>query len=188
MEHRPSWFALIVKPRHEKSAAFNLRCLGLEEFLPLERVRRSWSDRTQAVDLPLFPGYLFCRFTYRDRLHVLNTAGVKAIVGFGGADVPLQDHEIAALQKLLSSQLPVSSWPYLRVGEKVRIEQGSLGGLSGTLVREKSPWRLVVSVELLQRSVAVEIDREMLAPWREPVIPRLDQAGVARRGKAERLD
>lgn len=166
MEPHPSWFALTVKPRHEKVAAQNLRLRGLEDFLPLQRVRRSWSDRMQAVDLPLFPGYVFCRFTYRDRLHALNTPGVRSIVGFGNVEIPLDDSEIQAVQALISSGMPLSPWPYLRVGEKVRIERGALEGVCGTLVREKGSWRIVVNVELLQRSVAVEVDRDIVGPWR----------------------
>jgi transcription antitermination factor NusG len=158
-----------VKPRHEKAAARNLRLRGLEDFLPLQRVRRSWSDRTQAVDLPLFPGYVFCRFSYPERLHALNTPGVKSIVGFGNTEIPVEDPEIAALQTLMASGLPVCPWPHLRIGEKVRIERGALEGVRGTLLREKNPWRIVVNVELLQRSVAVEVDREHVGPWRDSI-------------------
>jgi transcription antitermination factor NusG len=171
MELPPSWYALTVKPRHEKVAAQNLRQRGLEDFLPLHRVRRSWSDRVQAIDLPLFPGYFFCRFTFQDRLHALNTPGVRSIVGFGN-DMPLEDSEIQAVQALVASGMPVSPWPYLQVGEKVRIERGSLEGVCGTLVREKSSWRIVVNVELLQRSVAIEVDREIVGPWRGSPTPQ----------------
>jgi transcription antitermination factor NusG len=167
MELHPSWFALTVKPRHEKVAAQNLRLRGLEDFLPLQRVRHSWSDRIQTVELPLFPGYVFCHLTYRDRMHALNTPGVRSIVGFGAVDVPLEDSEIQALQALISSGMLLSPWPYLRLGEKVRIERGALEGVCGTLVREKGSWRIVVNVELLQRSVAVEVDRDIVGPWRE---------------------
>jgi transcription antitermination factor NusG len=164
-----SWFALTVKPRHEKAAARNLHLRGLEDFLPLHRVRRSWSDRTQAVDLPLFPGYVFCRFSYPERLHALNTPCVKSIIGFGNTEIPVEDPEIAALQTLMASGLPVSPWPYLRIGETVRIERGALEGFRGALLREKNPWRIVVNVELLQRSVAVEVDRDLVSPWRGPI-------------------
>lgn len=162
----PAWFALTVRPRHEKSAATNLRLRGLEEFLPLQRIRRSWSDRTQPVDFPLFPGYVFCRFGYRDRMRALNTPGVRSIVGFGNTDIALRDSEIESIRTLLSSGLPVSPWPYLRAGETVLIESGALSGVQGTVLREKSPWRIVVNIELLQRSVSVEIDRELVGPVR----------------------
>ena len=175
MELRPSWFALTVKPRHEKVAAQHLRLRGLEDFLPTYRVRRSWSDRMQTVDFPLFPGYVFCRFTYKDRMHAVNTPGVRSIVGFGNHDVPLADSEILAVQVLISSRLPVSPWPFLRVGERVRIERGVLEGVSGTLIREKSLWRVVLNVELLQRSVAVEGDREIVGPWLGSTTPQTCQ-------------
>lgn len=144
----------------------NLRLRGLEEFLPLQRVRRSWSDRTQAVDFPLFPGYVFCRFNYRQRMHALSTPGIRSIVGFGSADIALNDSEIESIQTLLSSGLALSPWPYLRAGETVVIEGGALSGVRGTVLREKNSWRIVVNVELLQRSVAVEIDRELVGPVR----------------------
>jgi transcription antitermination factor NusG len=166
MEQRSSWFALTVKPRHEKTASQNLRLRGLEEFLPLQRVRRSWSDRKQVVDFPLFPGYVFCRFSYRERMQALNTPGVRSIVGFGATDIALNDSEIESIQTLLSSGLPVSPWPYLRAGETVVIEGGALSGVRGTVIREKNSWRVVVNVELLQRSVAVEIDRDLVGPVR----------------------
>ena len=166
MENGSSWFALTVKPRHEKAAAHNLRLRGLEEFLPLHAVRRPWSDRVKTLEEPLFPGYVFCRFTYAERLWALNTPGVKTVVGFGAQETPLSDVEIAAVQKLVASGLPVSPWPYLRVGDRVQIEHGALEGVRGVIVREKGPWRLVVNVELLQRSVAVEIDREFLGRCR----------------------
>jgi transcription antitermination factor NusG len=154
-----NWFALTVKPRHEKATAQHLRLRELEDFLPLHRVRRAWSDRTQTVDLPLFAGYVFCRFGYRQRLHVLNTPGVRSIVGFGAADIPVEDEAVAALQTLVASGRPIEPQSRILVGEKVRISEGPLEGVRGTLVRERGAWRVVVNVELLHRSVAVEVDR-----------------------------
>ena len=167
MESHSSWFALTVRPRHEKAASQNLRLRGLEEYLPLQRLRRSWSDRTQEVDLPLFPGYVFCRYSYSERLRALNTPGVRSVVGFGNAEVALDDSEIESIRRLVASGLPVSPWPYLRAGEKVLIERGALEGVRGTVLREKNSWRIVVNIELLQRSVSVEIDRDLLGPWRD---------------------
>jgi transcription antitermination factor NusG len=159
----PAWFALTVKPRHEKAAAQNLGNLGLEQFLPLYRARRRWSDRLKVLELSLFPGYVFCRFGYDRRLQVLNVPGVISIVGFGKSPVPVADEEINAVRDILASGLQAWPWPYLQVGGKVRITRGPLTGLEGTLVREKDAWRVVVNIELLRRSVAVEIDREMIA-------------------------
>jgi transcription antitermination factor NusG len=139
-----------------------MRLRGLEEYLPLYLSRRLWSDRVKEVEFPLFPGYVFCRFDSRTRFTALNTPGVTSIVGFGKTDVPVEDSELAAIRTILASGLPVGPWPHLRAGDRVRIEGGALAGIEGTLVCEKSAWRLVVSIELLQRSVAVEIDRELV--------------------------
>jgi transcription antitermination factor NusG len=157
-----AWFALTSKPRHEKVVAENLRGKGLESFVPLYRTRRQWTDRIQSVDLPLFPGYVFCRFAYASRLPVLNTPGVTSVVGFSDVPTPVADEEIVRIQAIQASGLPAHPWPYLRVGQKARIERGSLAGLEGVLIREKDALRVVVSVELLRRAVAVEIDRDMI--------------------------
>lgn len=156
------WFALTAKPRHEKAVSQSLRSKGLEVFLPLYRLRHKWSDRMKAVDLPLFPGYVFCRFNSDCRLPVLTTPGVKSIVGFSNRPVPVSDEEIAGVQTILASGLPAQPWPYLSAGQSVRIERGSLAGIEGVLLHEKDSMRVVVSVELLRRAVAVEIGRDMI--------------------------
>ena len=157
-----SWFALTAKPRHEKAVATNLRSKGLESFVPVSRTRRRWTDRLQPVDLPLFPGYVFCRFTYAGRLPVLNTPGVRSVVGFCDTPTPVPDEEISRIQAIQVSGYPMQPWPYLQAGQRARIERGSLAGLEGVLIREKDLLRVVVSVELLQRAVAVEIGRDMI--------------------------
>ena len=157
-----AWFALTSRARHEKAVAENLRSKGLESFLPLYRARRRWTDRIQSVDLPLFPGYVFCRFTYANRLPVLNTPGVMSVVGFSEEPIPVTDDEISRIRTIQASGLPSQPWPYVRVGQRARIEWGSLAGLEGVLIREKHALRVVVSVELLRRAVAVEIDRDMI--------------------------
>lgn len=159
-----AWYALTVKPRHEKAAALNLQQKGLESYLPLYRAQRRWSDRRKEVELCLFPGYVFCRFSYPHRLDVLGLPGVTSIVGFGGHDTPVPDTEIASIKSILASGRRVWPWPYLETGRKVRITSGALTGLEGILACEKDAWRVVVNVELLRRSVAVEIDREMVSP------------------------
>jgi transcription antitermination factor NusG len=162
MTKSDAWFALTAKPRHEKVVAENLRGKGLESFVPLYRARRQWTDRLQSVDLPLFPGYVFCRFAYASRLPVLNTPGVTSVVGFSDVPTPVADDEISRVRAIEASGLPAHPWPYLRVGQRARIERGSLEGLEGVLIREKDSLRVVVSVELLRRAVAVEIDRDMI--------------------------
>ena len=162
MTKSQAWFALTAKPRHEKVVAENLRGKGLESFVPLYRARRQWTDRVQSVELPLFPGYVFCRFAYSSRMPVLNTPGVTSVVSFSDGPAPVADEEILRIRAILASGLRSQPWPYLRVGQRARIEWGSLAGLEGVLIREKDSLRVVVSVELLQRAVAVEIDREMI--------------------------
>ena len=159
-----SWFALCVKPRHEKTTAWALRSKGFEEFLPLHRRLRRWSDRLKELDEPLFSRYVFCRFDPMDRLPVLRTPGVVSIVGFAGNPAPVADGEIAALQAIVKSGLTAQPWPFLQRGQLVRIEAGPLSGLEGILLDWKSRHRLIVSVTLLQRSVAVEIDRLWVRP------------------------
>jgi len=116
------------------------------------------------VDVPLFPGYVFSRFGFQDRLRVLNTPGITSIVGFGAADVPVDDTEIESIRTILASGLAVTPWPYLKTGDTVRIERGALEGVRGSIIRERNPWRVVVSLELLHRAVAVELDREWIGP------------------------
>lgn len=160
------WFALFVRVNHEKIVSAALRSKGYEEFLPLCRSRRRWSDRTKEVQSPLFSGYVFCRLDLNRRLPILTTTGVHSIVGNGKVPVPVPELEIDNLRLLVGSQLQAEPWPYTKVGQKVRIEQGALSGLEGILVALKKPCRVVVSVTLLQRSVAVEIDEA----WASPVI------------------
>jgi transcription antitermination factor NusG len=162
MTNLHAWFALTAKSRHEKTVAENLRGKGLESFVPLYRARRQWTDRVQSVDLPLFPGYVFCRFTYASRLPVLNTPGVTSVVSFSDVPSPVADEEISRIRAIQASGLPAQPWPYVHVGQKARIERGALAGLEGMLIREKDGLRVVVSVELLRRAVAVEIDRDMI--------------------------
>ena len=117
------------------------------------------------LDAPLFPGYVFCRFAYADRLRVLNSPGVGSIVGFGKTEVPVDDSEIDAVRTLIASGKPLVHLPFLRIGQDVLIERGPLAGIRGVVLRDESAWRVVVSVEALDRSIAVEVDREVLQTW-----------------------
>ncbi len=158
------WFALRVWVRSEKIIAQMLHHKGYEEFLPLYLCRRRWSDRTKEVVEPLFPGYVFCRFDVQNRLPILVTPGVLQIVGIGKAPTPVDESEIAALQTIVSSGLRAEPWPFIKVGERVRIIRGVLEGMEGILNGFKRPSRLIVSVTLLQRSVAVEVDESWITP------------------------
>ena len=158
------WFALQVKSRYENSVATHLAGKGYEWFLPLLKSRRRWSDRIKEIEQPLFPGYVFCRFDPLARLSILITPGVIRIVGIGKAPVPIEETEITNIQTIVKLGLPSQPWPFLHVGTTVRIECGPLAGLEGILLELKGRHRLVLSVTLLQRSVAVEIDRACASP------------------------
>jgi transcription antitermination factor NusG len=162
------WFALTVKPQHERTVADQLAAKSLDSYVPLYRAKRRWSDRVKIIDLPLFPRYVFCRFSFDDRMGVLRIPSVTSIVGFGGTPSPVSEKEIDAVKLLVGCGLAVSPWPFLRLGEHVRIHGGLLAGLEGILTREKSGYRVVVNVEMLQRAVAVEIERDCVE-----VIPRV---------------
>jgi len=158
------WYALQVRPRFEKAIASTLLNKGYEGFLPLYRHRSRWSDRMKEVQLPLFSGYLFCRLDLNRRLPVLITPGVMHIVGIGKIPHPVDEFEIAALQSIVVSGLQAEPRTYLSIGERVRIELGPLAGTEGILTSLKGSSRLVVSVNLLQRSVSVEIDESWVVP------------------------
>src|SRR5436305_2890542 len=157
------WFAILVRTGREKSANLLLENAGYECFLPVSKSTRLWSDRTKLMEVPLFPGYLFCRMNPHNRLPVLMTPGVIQIVGVGKTPIPVEEPEIAAIQRVGKSGLPTMPWPYLEVGHVVRIGEGPLQGLSGMVLKIKSGLKLVLSVSLLQRTVAVEIDRRWIS-------------------------
>lgn len=158
------WYAVYVKPQFESAVCRHLRELRHDTFLPVYRSRRVWSDRVKKLDLPLFPGYIFSRFNARDPWDVLNSPGVVCVVSAGRDYVPVDDVEIASLQQLCESGLPVEPWPYLGVGRKVVVERGPLAGAEGVVVELKNRARIVVSISMLQRSVSAEIDREWIRP------------------------
>ncbi len=171
VNHR-SWYAIRIQSKLESLASATLRGKGYEEFLPLYRSRRRWSDRVKEIDLPLFPGYLFCRFALGDRLlPILTTPGVISIVGAGKTPIAVSNEEIAAVQAIVRSGLPTRPWPCLSVGSRVFIHRGPLAGVEGICLNVDKVFRLLVSIPLLQRSVAVEIEREWARPVPVRVLP-----------------
>ena len=162
------WFVVQVKPRHEKAVSANFEYRGLEPFLPLYLARNKWSDRTREVQLPLFPGYVFCKFNPIRRTPILSTPGVFDIVRCGRDPVPVAPEEMSALQQLMRSGIPSQPWPHVEVGQPVEIEDGPLAGCQGVVVEIKKQVRLVLSVTLLHRAVLVELDRE----WVKRIPPR----------------
>src|SRR5689334_20905194 len=159
-EHTPpdqQWYALTVPYQHERQTEKLLRSKGLETLVPLYRSRRQWSDRVKEIEMPLFAGYVLCQFDLTERIRVLDTPGVCKIVEFGGAVTALEDREVAGIQRLVALKAPLSPWPYLKAGDRVRVEHGPMRGLEGTLLRTKDTMHLVIGVELLQRSIAVQV-------------------------------
>jgi transcription antitermination factor NusG len=158
------WFAVRVRSNHERIAAAHLRERGYQEFSPSCKTERRWSDRKKEMDQFLFPGYVFCRLDPLDRLPVLTAPGVVDLVGFGKIPAPIPDHEIECIRRMVQSGLFVMPWPFLELGHKVLIERGPLAGVEGILDDVRGKCRLVVSVQLLQRSVSAEVDRSWIRP------------------------
>lgn len=165
------WFAVHVRTRHETAIASFLEAKGYEQFVPLYKFKKRWSDRFKELEAPLFPGYLFCRFDPQCRLPILKTPGVIQIIGYNRIPTPIDETEMSAIQTVIESGLQTEPWPFLEVGEHVRIGSGSLRGLDGIVLKMKENHRLVVSVTLLRRSVAVEIDSTLVEPFSKAAVP-----------------
>lgn len=166
------WYALRVRTSREKSVACLLRHKGFNEFLPLYASCRRWSDRIQQIDLPLFPGYVFCRFNAQDRLPILTTPGVVHVVGMGTTPEPVDEGEITSLQSVVESGLLMQPWPFLKVGQRVVIEHGPLRNVEGILKEVKGSRNLIISITLLQRSVGVCIERTGVRPLAQSSLNR----------------
>jgi len=176
ISQRLMWYALQVRSRHESGIAGFLAGKGYETFLPFYTCRKRWSDRVKTIEAPLFPGYLFCRFDAQERLPILKTPGVIQVVGSNRAPIPVDESEIQAIQTLVASGLPNQPWPFLSVGDLVRIESGPLRGCEGLLIEFKGNHRLVLSVTLLHRSVGVEIDSAYVEALQSSTSARLPKA------------
>jgi len=160
----PRWYALRTRSRHEKLVRDRLAGQGIEQLLPTVRRLSQWKDRKKEVEFPLFSGYCFARFLWRDRSPVLKVSGVVEIVGGGNRPEPIPDEEIGALQALMTSVLPYDAHPYLREGMAVEVVRGPLQGVRGILLRKDKRHRLVIAVHLIQQAAAVEIDVNDVAP------------------------
>jgi transcription antitermination factor NusG len=158
------WCAVQVAPRHEMKVSRILASKGYEEFTPTYRARRKWSDRYKILELPLFPGYVFCRIQKETARVVFKTVGVVRIVSFGGEICPIDDHEIEALQRVASSGRDVSPSSYLKTGQRMQILSGPLAGITGILRMIRNSRELVISVDMLMRSVSVSIDASEATP------------------------
>jgi len=160
------WYAAQTCANHEKRVLEQLSQRTVEAYLPLYASVRRWKDRRICLELPLFPGYVFVRLALRARVQVLQTPSVVRLVGFGGHPTALPDQEIDGLRRGLTRDTRVEPHPYLKVGHRVRVRTGPLQGLEGILVRKKNVSRFVISLDLIMRSVAAEIDTDELEPLR----------------------
>jgi transcription antitermination factor NusG len=156
------WYAAYTKHHHEKKAAEYLSKNGFEAFLPLYVSAHRWKDRTQMVNLPLFPCYVFLRASLERKLEILRTPGVFGLVGNGGGAISIPDSELEVLRRVTENRGRIEPHPYLKCGDRVRVSSGPLSGAEGILIKVKNRYRVVVSVELLQKAVAVEVDLSVL--------------------------
>ena len=173
------WFALYVRVRHERTVERQLAEKGLEAFLPCYVARRQWADRLKMIEFPLFPGYLFCRFTSQQRGAVLSAFGVVRIVGFGNQLMPVDDGEILALQQAVRAGVECEPAAYLKIGQRVRVGYGALNGVEGILTEAKKGHRLILSVTLLERSVSVEVDGAAVEAVSSPPLQAMRAQGAA---------
>lgn len=164
---KPHWYAIYTRASHEKRVAAELNARTVEHFLPLYSSVRRWKDRHVRLNLPLFPGYVFVRLALQDRLHVLQVPSVVRMIGFGGLPTALPDEEVEILRSGLADQLHAEPHPFLTVGRRVRIVSGPLAGFEGILRRKKNKLRFVVSIELIHRAFAVDVDARDVQPAQE---------------------
>jgi transcription antitermination factor NusG len=173
-EHSQAWFAVYTRYHHEKAVAAALTRKGFEIYLPLYDSVQRWKDRNKRVSFPLFPCYLFVHFTLDRKVDIVRTEGVHWIVESSGHAVPIPDDEIASIRRLCSNG-NARPHPFLEIGERVRIRRGPLAGAEGLLARNKNSCRVVVSIHLLQKSVAVEVDAQDLEGIGRTVVLGLDR-------------
>jgi transcription antitermination factor NusG len=172
MESDELWVALFTRAEREKLVDQQLRAQGYDSFCPTYSERRKWSDRIKTVERPLFPSYVFCLVNPKRRLPILVTPGVIQIVSDRNGPLPVERSELDAIRRLVTSELKYEQWPFCKRGEKVEIQRGPLAGVTGLFVETKSAGRVVLTVDLLQRSVAVEMSRDDVKPLRiRPVYP-----------------
>jgi transcription antitermination factor NusG len=166
------WYAIRVRSRCEKMVSDQLQQKGYEQFLPMYWSRRLWSDRVKTLEVPLFTGYLFCRFDVEGRLPILQTPGIVNILGKGRIPLPVDPLQIENIRAAVNSGQSLQPWPRLEIGKKVRVEFGPLRGVQGTLLRYKNSSQLILGVDLMQRAIAVEVEEGWVVPCFEtaPVV------------------
>jgi len=170
------WHALFTRHQHEKSVAQALSSKGHEVYLPLYRAVRRWNDRSKKIWLPLFSCYVFMRGGIERQLQILTTPGVLQIVGYGGRPAVVPASQLDAVRKMIQCSLPVEPHPYIQPGDPVRVIRGPLRGIEGVLSRNKGSVRLVISMEMLGRSVSADISSSDVAP----ILPHSQRASHTR--------
>ena len=158
------WYALFVRSRHEKTVENSLRSKRYNVFSPSYRTKRKRVDRIAEIEVPLFPGYVFCQFDPNKRLPILMTPGVVGVVGRGNRPEPVDDTEIDSIRTVALAGRSVQPWPFLKLGQRIRMQSGPLTGVEGIFLRVQDKDHLVVSVTLLQRAVSVVIERDSVSP------------------------
>lgn len=156
--HQSCWYAIHTRSRHEKVVRDQFLAKGITHLLPLHRKRSVWKDRVKMVEVPLFGGYIFGHFALQDRLQILQTIGVVRLVGLNGMPEPVPDDQIEAVRKLVEHRMSYDPHPYLKEGMRVRIKRGPLSGAEGILVEKRKHYRFIISVDIIQKSVAVDVD------------------------------
>ena len=158
------WYALYVRSRHEKTVESSLRGKGYSAFSPFYRTKHKRVDRITEIEVALFPGYVFCQFDSKKRLPIVVTPGVVGVVGRGNRPEPVEDTEIASIRTVALAGRPVQPWPFLRLGQRVRLQSGPLTGVEGIFLRVKDECHLILSITLLQRAISVVIAKDAVAP------------------------
>lgn len=156
------WYALCVRSKYEKRVADALTSKGYDCLLPVYREQRKWSDRTKTLELPLFPGYVFSRFDVEVRLPILTTPGVLTVAGIGKIPQPLDPNEVDQIRLVTAVGHPAQPWPFLKIGQKVRIIAGPLTGVHGLLMQRRGETKVVLSVSLLEKSIAVQVESDSI--------------------------
>jgi transcription antitermination factor NusG len=154
----PQWYAAYTRANHERRVAHQLAERGVEYFLPQYESVRKWKDRNVRLQMPLFPGYVFIHLALQNRLNVLQVPGVACLVGFAGRPAPVPEEEFAKIRGFLKQGLRAEPHPYLKAGRHVRVRSGPLEGMEGIVLRRKNGCRLVISLELIQRAMAVDVN------------------------------
>jgi len=165
-ENNFAWYALQTRPRHEKRVHAELQENSIHTFLPLLSERHFWSDRRQTVQVPMFPGYVFARMRndLHQRVTVLRTRGIVRLVGVRGLGTPIPEEQVQAIQSIVTAKVPFGPYPFLNVGQRVRIVGGSLDGIQGIVQAKNGDASLIISVDLIQRSIAIRISGYRVVP------------------------